>query len=255
MKIFSLLVLWILERVWIFSLANAVTPSRPHPLSLPGKLEPRRSFHTCFVLAVPKRRVCPSAGLGSPQRHPHRSPADPLGSSRKRALILCSFLPFHSPVRNHTLPHTHHPLSVVNHVSCCGEKTEDISQGALSLPTTKSIAACLPFLLPDKNSSQLSSCQSPLNAIPTYLPTTSFLPHLPSSSPHHPHFLSTQSNRSFRHTSLFGPYTDILHYTPSPPLTGPGCPLRHVLPYPSEEISQRDLLFTSLSPYYVASVR
>lgn len=164
-------------------------PSRLHPLSLPGKLEPRRSFHTCFVLAVPKRRVCPSAGLGSPQRHPHRSPADPLGSSRKRALILCSFLPFHSPVRNHTLPHTHHPLSVVNHVSCCGEKTEDISQGALSLPTTKSIAACLPFLLPDKNSSQLSSCQSPLNAIPTYLrppscPTFLPLPPPPPLSQH-----------------------------------------------------------------------
>lgn len=94
---------------------------------------------------------------------------------------------FPSLRRRRTLPHTHHPLSAMNHVLGCGEKAEDISQEAPYVPTTKPIC-CLrlhhsvfSFLLPNENEQQLTFCQKlitgTLNATPTSLPA-SFLPPL-----------------------------------------------------------------------------
>lgn len=122
MKIFSLSVLCILERVWFFPLAYAFAPS---PLSLPGEPELRPSFHACFALTA-LRRGAPwesSAPAGLEllhvhDSHPQHSPANSLRFSRKLAPCSATSCLFGSPLRNHTHPP---PLSAVNHVLCCGE--------------------------------------------------------------------------------------------------------------------------------------
>lgn len=134
MNIISLSVHCILEKVGIFSLANAFMLL---PLSLPGEPAPQDKFPHVLCLDYPGEMGLWKKGHNqqnwnhcSHNYHPQHSPANSLGFSASLESLLsfsATSCRFPSLKRRHTLPHTHHPLSAMNHVLGCREKAEDIS--------------------------------------------------------------------------------------------------------------------------------